>query len=337
MLAIDFPNAASTINDKYYREIVSEERFEFPSTAEDFISTGVADHDEFISEVDGDPVVRTYNNFTINEGHLVRPTNRCKGLYLNILGDAHIHGTLSMTARGAFAPGKYVGIDLKNKVIHYNHSDTYPEDAMFVMTPIGGPRLTTYNTRGSDGVGNSCGGGGCGAVEYHYGGVGGYGGEGTSFSGGAGGGGTARGTAGSGGINAGRGGNGYGFVATTGVWFSAGGGAGNPGGPGSYGGHTGESGAGGVIIVFVHGDLVIHPTGKIVSAGSKGGDGYDPGGGSGGGAIHIFYKGLFEGSDKLFVPGGGGGRPIPAGGYSGAIGAPGGTGSISHQRIPSIW
>lgn len=55
----------------------------------------------FPSTLDGDPVVKTFENFTIGPGAFVTVSNRCKGLYLNILGDCHIDGTLSMTARGA--------------------------------------------------------------------------------------------------------------------------------------------------------------------------------------------------------------------------------------------
>lgn len=39
----------------------------------------------FPSTLDGDPVVRTFDNFTIGPTAVVTTQNRCKGLYLNIL------------------------------------------------------------------------------------------------------------------------------------------------------------------------------------------------------------------------------------------------------------
>jgi hypothetical protein len=77
-----------------------ESIFSFTSNLGDFSSTGDIAHDQFTSTLDGNPVVKTYNNFTVNTGHMVTPTLRCKGLYLNILGDLTVNGMLSMTATG---------------------------------------------------------------------------------------------------------------------------------------------------------------------------------------------------------------------------------------------
>lgn len=44
----------------------------------------------FESTLDGDPVVKTFNDFVISRGTSVTTTNRCKGLYLNILGNCII-------------------------------------------------------------------------------------------------------------------------------------------------------------------------------------------------------------------------------------------------------
>jgi hypothetical protein len=53
------------------------------------------------STLDGDMVVRNYNNLTINAGHTLTTQNRCRGLLVYVAGDCTINGTLSMTARGA--------------------------------------------------------------------------------------------------------------------------------------------------------------------------------------------------------------------------------------------
>lgn len=132
----------------------------------DFVSTGNADNDHFESILDGDPVVRTYDSFIINAGHTVTTTNRCKGLYLNILGDLVINGTLSMTARGAKAKGKYILIDKIGRKVYYKDSiDNFNNKNFILIDKIGGLGSTnktvwTAVSVGGSGVSGACGAGG---------------------------------------------------------------------------------------------------------------------------------------------------------------------------------
>jgi hypothetical protein len=53
------------------------------------------------STTDGDVIVKQYTDLTINAGHTLTVSNRCKGLLVYVNGNCTINGTLSMTARGA--------------------------------------------------------------------------------------------------------------------------------------------------------------------------------------------------------------------------------------------
>ena len=296
-----------------------ERMFTFPKESlGDFVSTGDISHDYFTSETDGDPVVLTYNNFIVNEGHLVIPTNRCKGLYLNILGDLTISGTLSMTARGASAEGRYVGIHKGSRMIYYATEDIYKDVSGFeVIAATGG--LGLAGPRNSPGIDGACGsGGGNGSGTS-----GARGGNGTSFSGGAGAGGGCSYAVGSssyvrnhgldGSDNGGAGGAGWRYGGVNPA-YGGGGGAGNPGGTCYQASRNGKDGTGGLMILFVSGNIVITDTGSIQSHGSDGGTGevgaYDrryssyAGSGSGGGAIHLFHKGSITGSELVTATGG---------------------------------
>lgn len=99
----DIFNALSSLSNSDYK-------VRWPKTLGDFDSSKQGNDDLWISEEDGDPVVKTFNNFIIQDGDIISPTKRCKGLYLNILGNCTINGILSMTARGCEAKGKYVSI-----------------------------------------------------------------------------------------------------------------------------------------------------------------------------------------------------------------------------------
>ena len=227
-LLIEMPDAAPIV--KNYIWGPPEKTFKFPEAISDFSSTGIASHDEFVSTVDGDPVVRSFRNMTINANHIVRPTNRCKGMFIHVSGNLVINGQLTMTARGAKAEGKYVGIDKVNKEIYFHSTNIYPEDPRFsVIGANGGARRTVVNTIGTSGINGACGGGGCGSVENSFGGSNGFGAAGTSFSGGAGGGGSPRAAGGNGVDGGGAGGAGVSWYSGT-RWWPAGGGAGNPGG-----------------------------------------------------------------------------------------------------------
>lgn len=313
--------------------------FEFNETnLTDFVSTGVAAHDQFSSVLDSNPAVLTFNNFTINAGHTVTTTNRCKGLYLNILGDLVVNGTLSMTARGAKAAGQNVIIDRTHKKIYYTDvlDNGFDYSPFTVIKKQGGLGLTnkqalTSVIAGGVGINGACAAGG---GNYMY-----RGGHGTSFSGGAGAGGGASNSdsigmsdgsafngCSAGSDNGGAGGHGAAVNNSQG-----GGGAGNPGGlaGGSRSG-VGSSGTGGLMILFVRGNIIFGANGSIQSNGSAGGNGhptvggaypYSQGGaGSGGGAIHLFHRGSINTPSKITATGGPGGT---GGGVNGAWGGKG--------------
>lgn len=302
--------------------------FLFSDSLGDFVSTGDIEHDYFESMQDGNPVVRTYNNFIINEGHIVTPTNRCKGLYLNILGDLTVNGTLSMTARGCIGEGKYIGIYPYDNVIYYSNENIFVDDyncdlCKQIIFPIGGIYKVTNGegVNGANGINGACASGGGSHVgnipttEYKYL-AGGYG---TSFSGGPGAGGNCyngvRNTASpsTAVLNpGGKGGNGT----TVGNSAVGGSGAGNPGGISQLSNgtiiSTAESGTGGLMILFVKGNILIGNNGSIQSHGSNGSKGWKnnsscfvrSGAGSGGGAIHIFHIGDIINSNKITATGG---------------------------------
>jgi len=93
----------------------------------DFITTGDPEHDTIDSIEDGDMVELKYRNIYVKRGHTLTLSNRCKGMLLNLTGDLVVYGTISMTARGAAAEGRYVGIDyVNNKVTISNDAETNP-------------------------------------------------------------------------------------------------------------------------------------------------------------------------------------------------------------------
>ncbi|MDR2488147.1 MAG: hypothetical protein LBD42_01385 [Desulfovibrio sp.] len=50
-------------------------------------------------------------DYEVKAGTTITSTNRCKGLYMFINGTLTNNGTISMTARGANAEGRFVTID----------------------------------------------------------------------------------------------------------------------------------------------------------------------------------------------------------------------------------
>lgn len=332
-LSITLPDAAIPTERKYRKYFSEAERiFKFNDVPTDFNSTGIISNDQFTSVLDSDPVIKHFRNMTINAGHTVTPTLRCKGMYLLIEGDLLVNGILSMTARGANAPGKFIGIDPENEKIYFNETDIFSQDILTVGK-VGGVCPNISNSPGVSGVNNACGSGGSGYVETQNGASGGIGGPGTSFSGGPGGGAAPRGVGGNGQPNGGAGGFGL-SPYVSGWYWPGGGGAGNPGGPGGgQGAGTGQNGTGGLLILIVKGNIIFGPGGQIVSAGSKGGLGYESGGGSGGGAIHVFHKGIVSNPEKVTAPGGAPGDRFAVAGYTAPYGYPGGNGSITFNKF----
>ena len=347
-LSIELPDAAMKLRMKYKWDFQAQQTFQKIASLGNFNSTGVLAHDQFTSVLDGDPVVKTFDNFVINENHIVTVTQRCKGLYLFIDGDLTINGILSMTARGANAPGKFVGIDYFNGFIYFNDLNIFEEHGLPTVVKNGGlgaSAVQTYTSGddkhqalpGLDGesIEDGLGGGGSGASRSSHGGTckSGAGAQATSFSGGPGGGAAccldSGGTAPVAGANGGPGGAGKVFGTQNYYTRSSGGGAGNPGGtkyvtvPGGSDtrgwAYNGQPGTGGLILLFVKGNILFGPNGKIESKGSNGGDaGYNGGGGSGGGCIKLFTPNDFTDFTKLDVSGGLGGTGLSPGGKGGA-------------------
>lgn len=65
---------------------------------------------------DGDMVVKQYTSLTINSGDTVTVDQPCRGLFILVNGDCTINGTLSMTARGAYANPTSSGASDSNPV-----------------------------------------------------------------------------------------------------------------------------------------------------------------------------------------------------------------------------
>jgi hypothetical protein len=65
---------------------------------------------------DGDMVVKQYESLTINEGNTLTVDQPCRGLMIYVKGNCTINGTLSMTARGAFADPTVAGASDSNAV-----------------------------------------------------------------------------------------------------------------------------------------------------------------------------------------------------------------------------
>ena len=324
----------------------------------DFNSTG--DY-SFPSVLDGDPVLATFNNFTINAGHTVTVQNRCKGLYLNILGDLVVNGTLSMTARGCIAEGRDVAVSPLLRTIMYlddieqldeKYRNHFP---LFIPKEggLGGAGVylsqsetgTVKNDYGKPGGTKSrgTGGGGSGGIYVNWSGKGttGSGSKGTSFSGGSGGGGVGMShqnhTAGSGEPNGGAGGLAKANSSASDVKRQAGGGAGNPGGLGAFritdtykNTKNGQSGTGGLLILMVKGSIIVN--GSIQSHGSNGGQGNyaGMGGSSGGGVIDVYHGRDIIGIERVTAIGG------TTKGYNSAMLNDGGAGSVCIQHISDL-
>lgn len=301
--------------------------------------------------VDGDTCVLQYNNLTVNDGHILTTAVRRRGLIIYVSGDLTVNGTISMTARGAVGDPLNFGVDpaglniarfVPNGIetgsslmsgtgnsasgIESNQKAVSHSGKIFnfpIVGAAGGARFSGapgYNP-GINGIDGQTGGG---ASGYHYSnngtGYSGAGSAGTLFSGGSGGGANFNDSAGNS-TDAlpfgGAGGNGGGNH----PWMGGNSGAGNPTGvPGACGNRgcpvTGEDGTGGLLMIFVRGNINFGANGKIEANGSAGGQRIDSmtGGGSGGGSVLVLHGGniipINDISSHITASGGGG---IPAG------------------------
>ena len=330
---------------------------------------------------DGDAVVKQYSSITINAGDTVTVDNRCKGLIIYCKGDCTIDGTLSMTEKGAKsdAPGAPDINPAGIRWVWYNPgSSDGPVSGPDVPLEALGPAaeaisnggawgrsdvvLTTSAFAGgsgssspdsgntpwgsqSDRVGgtatNGTGGGGA-AAGYNGGGTGG---NGMSWGGGGGGGGAGAGGSGIPGTPSPGdtyGGNGGSGPEATRV--GGGGGAGAPAGEGAPdpdGNGQDGGGTGGLLCLFVRGNLTIGPTGSVQANGGAGGPAGTPGGGSngsggggsGGGRLIIVHAGTYTNNGSVTADGGeggGGGNTNPTASAPGPDRArKGGAGSVT--------
>lgn len=312
--------------------------------------------DETITSTsDGDMIVKNYTSLTINSGHTMTVSNRCKGLLIYVDGDCTIDGTLTMTARGANVNASTAGVSASGlRIKRFKSGSTDSDPGTDLLSGCGAAAIAAENNQESiAGFGKVYtiprdGGSGAGAPaatnndEYRNGttggttsggsGGGGSGGSGhanasgstqagggnagTCFSGGAAGGGAfANNSSGSGGGGASNGGAG-------GNGFNGGGGAGNPGGSGS---HTGGNGTGGLLILIVRGNLTIGASGFVSANGMAGGSGDNAsrgsGGGSGGGIILMLHGGTYTNNGTVQANGGAGGSNVFTTGGSGGAGS----------------
>jgi hypothetical protein len=112
---------------------------------------------------DGDPVIFFVNgDYTIPSGTTITQTNRCNGLYMFINGTLTNNGTISMTARGSCAEGRFVSIDVGNFInpnIRYDVENKFKECFEFIGNMTGTPTNNSilngpsYRCCGSGGLG----------------------------------------------------------------------------------------------------------------------------------------------------------------------------------------
>ena len=342
---------------------------------------------------DGDMVVMNYRNLTINNGVTITTDQPCRGMLIYVKENCTINGTLTMTARGAYANPTVAGGSDGNAVssnglrfkrrkegqtqtlsdnnllygcgtaavtAENNQSKIDNNGKIYTIARTGangasaavaGKDTGVNGGSGSNGSTGQSGGGGAGGATTGNAGTttSGAGSAGTCFSGGAGGGAAIdiRGggsvlTADSGDSYGGQGGDGA--VAGTTNSLGAGGGAGNPGGVKSCNVHPshaqdGFDGTGGLIVLFVRGNLTIGATGKIEANGKDGGDGLSVptiasgGGASGGGNILILRSvdGTYTNNGTIQANGGTGGAKNSH--VYAATGGNGGTGSIQIDTV----
>tara|TARA_R100000353_G_scaffold170440_1_gene134116 strand:+ start:694 stop:2589 length:1896 start_codon:yes stop_codon:yes gene_type:complete len=284
-------------------------------------------------QYDGDMVIKNYENLTINSGFTLTTDQPCRGLFIFVNGNCTINGTLSMRERGAFANPTAVGgsdngtVDAGGIKIPYLRAASSETLASVNLAGTGTagvalasnfPALSSngyvfnIDRQGANGAGNVSGSnvtgsngaaaanktGGGGSGGAHDSGTSGAGNYGSCFAGGSGGGGSRTGSATAAAAWAGAGGN-------AGSASNCSGGAGNPNGSDnspSPGPIAGETGTGGLLGLFVRGNLTIGGSGLVTAEGSKGNSGGEGGGGnSGSGCIFVGYAGTLSNSGSITV------------------------------------
>lgn len=322
--------------------------------------TTISSNTSIPSVQDGPTVVQRYRNLTINAGVTLTTQYRCCGLVLIVDGDLAVHGSISMTARGAhFQPNgdhriKNELLPAKDVVYEIDIPATTDEIAAFLLREkrryhsldelpaivrptlyCRGPHGNVY-TPADMGVVPSIGGaGGARTSSCQVGnagvdgtdrkcGGGGSGGGDYLGSGGDGSAGTcySGGSGGCGAYNA-TGGSAE-FYGGAGGGYSGGtagaGGAGNPGGSGKAAGQQGGDGTGGLLIIVCSGNIIIGGGGSLRSNGVNGGTDTAGGGGGSGGGSVNLFHGGSLTNDGSIAASGGAGG---AGTYPGGNGGAG--------------
>jgi len=274
----------------------------------------------FTTTNDQEVFVRNYTSLTLNAGHTITVSNRCRGLLIYVSGDCTINGTVTMSAKGAKSTGSLAHYVYQAKNYFGNFIPQYQFNSVKLYGSGSGGGISGSIASGNRN-GRSVGDGYTGGGGAGYGTTG-VGSAGTSWSGGSGGGGGTGGTAAY--AYAGAGGAGSGA--------NTGGGAGNGGGSAGPGGISGGTGTGGLIIFVVKGTFTLGNTGAITANGVAGGNGSaGGGGGSGGGRIVILYnQGYVNNGGTITANGGAGGGTAPTAGGNG------GAGSITIREI-NVW
>ena len=267
-------------------------------------------------------ILKVNGNLTIEDGAtLTAYTNKDgyggpKGMLIYCTGTLTNNGTISMTARGAYAEGQNVYLS-KNTDGTYEYVPAIGAEGGASVTATTGETINGNN--GIDANARATGGGGSGFAQgcppfawYQGTSIGGAGSSGTSFSGGSGGAAAisyAYGSSSTGGAGSQFGGAG-GIVDD----YSENSGTGNP-----YGG------TGGLLLIS---SKTLFNKGNIVSNGTnRGTSSIYYGGSSGGGSINIFYTEDYTNEGNIEANGG----ISPGSGNN--SGGSGGTGSISIGNI----
>lgn len=286
-------------------------------------------------------------NLTINNGVLVTPKVRKKGMVIFVHKNLINNGKISMTARGAVAEGQDV-------FLYKNRDGSY--EYVPAIGSLGGAATTsglnTVGNPGLNGIGRSTGGGGSGSNMGTKPRSAGRGGTGTSYSGGSGGGGVYNTSAagsynggdasdigGSGGVGTARG-------SSTGS-YGVGGVGNEPGKSGwstnttSYIGNIdnlyAQSGTGGLLIIYANSIInneIIESNGSSTIVNTKYSSNHTRlagGGNSGGGSINLFYKENYKNNGDITVNGGT--TKINTSFEWSIKGGDGGAGSITVQNI----
>ncbi|MGG2085334.1 hypothetical protein [Lysinibacillus pakistanensis] len=271
--------------------------------------------------------------FTVAPGIVLTTKVPKKGLFIFSRGDINNNGKISMTGKGANAPGQNVYL--------YHSTDQQKIDMINAIGSNGGSKVeffgdsatarTSAGRPGINGVDRGTGGGGSGAIYCRRGAYNssGAGAAGTSFSGGSGGGGfiaymnnnSTQLSAGNGAINGGTGGTGAAYQLSGGKTSYVGiGGSGNPYGKNATtvsGSGSASGGNGGLLVIYVK---KLTNTGSIEVNGESSGSGLvgasASGGGGGGGSLNI-YTFTFSNTGETTATGGNSGSAHYLGGKGG--------------------